>query len=597
MAGGSAGHFLLMEKHEMTRCVIYARVSTAQQKDGTSLDSQDQACRAWARERGITDVTVQREVWTGAERDRPGLNAAIDELRDGDVFLAYALDRLSRSQVDIAIILDKIMSAGATLQLVTEDFETSAIGRFILNARAFAAEFEREKIMARTYEGRQAKMRGNPDQGVAPRPLGSQLVPFGLRWVDELETKRGMLRPMRRRFEPDPDTVEVLRSVFRWYDEGQSLRSITKRLNEEGVKPPGFERSGSPYWHAMTLRRILANQNYVGVGYANWRDGRKKRTANIRPEAEWVRLPEGTFPQVIDDSLFARVQERLQRNKTECAPGNRNPEIGLLRRGIGVCAYCGRGLSVALNKGKAYYRCAPENRDRHGCGCFAMPVARLDDEVWRFVRALFTRPGALEAKLFGDTPPDPTAAALPLARAEVQRLAKEKDRIHRRLRATDDEALAASYEGELKSVLAEIRAAEARCQALLAAHDAWRIAQEQRDRVLDDVARLRHELDELDFHGQRNLLMRIRAKVELFNEKDADPRWRITTGFVVGGHYSHASNRPLVESPFGTPAPLTIVLGDDDLSDMTAEEQEQMIEAEERWAANAYHASAPAPSR
>jgi site-specific DNA recombinase len=563
----------------MSRCVIYCRVSTAGQEDGTSLTTQEQACAAWAKERGIPVISVEREVWSGADRHRPGLDSAVRLLEEGDIFLAYSLDRVSRSQVDTAIIVDRVESAGATFELVTENFEQSAVGTFLRGAKAFAAEVEREKIMERTTRGRQAKMRGQPENGVAPRPLGSQWVPYGLRWAEETETKGGITRLMKRKFEPDPDTIEILRSIFCWYDEGSSLRSITKRLVDSGLKPPGFKSSGSPHWHAMTLRRILANENYIGVGYANTRDCRKKRGGNERPREEWISLPEGTYPKVVDEALFARVQERLQRNKTECAPGNRNPEIGLLRRGVGVCGYCGRSLNIAINHGRPYYRCAPENRDRLGCGLYSMSVTRLDDEVWTFIRNLFQRPGALEAKLFGEPLPDPTAVTLPLAQAEVTRLTQERDRVHRRLRATDDDGLAASYEDDLKRILAEIRAAETRCQALLAEHEAWKIAQDQRSKVLDEAAQLRDELDGLDFHGRRNILLRIRAKIELFRERDADPRWRITTGFVVGRHYSIASNRPLVPSSFEIDVPLTIVFGGEDareavtIADMTDQER------------------------
>ena len=105
--------------------------------------------------------------------------------------------------------------------------------------------------------------------------------------------------------------------------------------------------------------------------------------------------------------------------------------------------------------------------------------------------------------------------------------------------------LAAAYEDELKAILAEVQAAEAKCRALVAEYDAWQIAQEQRDRVLEEAARLRDELDGLDFHGRRSLLLRIRAKIKVFSERDANPRWCVTTGFAVGRHISLSINKPV----------------------------------------------------
>ena len=84
--------------------------------------------------------------------------------------LAYALDRLSRSQIDTAILIDRIEAAGATLALVTEDFEQSATGTFLRNAKSFVAELEREKILERTMRGRHARvLRASPSPVAAPR--------------------------------------------------------------------------------------------------------------------------------------------------------------------------------------------------------------------------------------------------------------------------------------------------------------------------------------------------------------------------------------------------------------------------------------------
>ena len=60
-----------------------------------------------------------------------------------DVVLSYAVDRLSRNQIHIAVLLDDIEKVGATLEFVTEDFENTPVGRLILNVRAFAGEVER----------------------------------------------------------------------------------------------------------------------------------------------------------------------------------------------------------------------------------------------------------------------------------------------------------------------------------------------------------------------------------------------------------------------------------------------------------------------
>ena len=111
---------------------------------------------------------------------------------------------------------------------------------------------------------------------------------------------------------------------------------------------------------------------------------------------------------------------------------------------------------------------------------------------------------------------------------------KERDRVLRRLRATEDDDVAAAYEADLKVAQAAVRAAEARRASLLAEREAWRVAQARRQKVLDEAADLAQEIDELDFAGQRSVLQRLGAEVQLYREEDADPRWTITTGFIVG---------------------------------------------------------------
>src|SRR6266536_2241944 len=139
-----------------TRAITYARVSTdAQERDGTSLDTQERACLDFACEQGWHVVESVRDAASGFSLDRPGIERVRQFLRAGaaDVVIAYAVDRLSRNQNQIGVMFDEVQQAGARLEVVTERFEDTAVGRFILAARAFIAEVEREKIVERTMRG------------------------------------------------------------------------------------------------------------------------------------------------------------------------------------------------------------------------------------------------------------------------------------------------------------------------------------------------------------------------------------------------------------------------------------------------------------
>ena len=108
------------------RTIVYSRVSTdAQERDGTSLDTQERASQEYVEANGWTLVESIRDSASGASLDRPGIERLRMLLRQGtvDVVVAYAVDRLSRNQNHIGVLFDEVEQAGAQLQFVTEKFE------------------------------------------------------------------------------------------------------------------------------------------------------------------------------------------------------------------------------------------------------------------------------------------------------------------------------------------------------------------------------------------------------------------------------------------------------------------------------------------
>src|SRR5262245_57876329 len=125
---------------------LYPRVSTkGQEEDGTSLDSQEAACRAYAVQHGyaVDERHIYREVHTGAELwERPQLTALREAVRAGQVkaIIAYSLDRLSRDQAHVFILHDECKRAGVALLFVTEVFDETPVGKMILSVTSFAKE-------------------------------------------------------------------------------------------------------------------------------------------------------------------------------------------------------------------------------------------------------------------------------------------------------------------------------------------------------------------------------------------------------------------------------------------------------------------------
>src|SRR5215212_2213949 len=288
-----------------SRAHIYCRVSSAGQEDGYSLDTQEQACRSWCAARGLTIASVAREVWSGADRHRPELDAVLDRLGPDDTLLCYALDRLSRSQVDTAILVDRIESAGASLALVTEDFERSATGTFLRGAKAFAAELEREKIAERTQRGRRARV-------ASGKPLVGRKAPYGYLWADDEKT----------RLDIDPETAPVVRWLFDWALAGVSLRETVKRLADLSIPSP----TGKPRWSFSSVRDILRRTVYTGAAsvYTLRSERRPNGGYARRPGTadEVVVLP-NIAPPIVSPEEQAAVVARLAANKEQAARNNR----------------------------------------------------------------------------------------------------------------------------------------------------------------------------------------------------------------------------------------------------------------------------------
>ena len=125
--------------------IVYARVSTeAQEREGTSLDTQEHACVDYAKSAGWTVTGIFRDVASDGSLERPGIEQVRHVLRDGacDVLIAYAVGRLAKEANYTGVLLDEAEQADVRLEFVTEDFDQTATGQFILATRVLFAEIK-----------------------------------------------------------------------------------------------------------------------------------------------------------------------------------------------------------------------------------------------------------------------------------------------------------------------------------------------------------------------------------------------------------------------------------------------------------------------
>ncbi len=153
------------------RCAIYTRKSTDEGLDQSfnSLDAQREACLAFIKSQKhegwrLVSKTYDDGGYSGGSRDRPALTALLADIAKNfvDVVVVYKIDRLTRSLLDFARMVDLFDKQKVSFVSVTQQFNTTtSMGRLTLNVLLSFAQFEREVTAERIRDKITAsKMKG-----------------------------------------------------------------------------------------------------------------------------------------------------------------------------------------------------------------------------------------------------------------------------------------------------------------------------------------------------------------------------------------------------------------------------------------------------
>lgn len=143
------------------------RVSTADQ----CLDLQADALRLAGCDRVFQDRL------SGRSRKRPGLEAALAEIRSGDRLVVWQLDRLGRNFRHLVDIADELRERGADLISVREGIDTSSsVGEIVFRLLSVFSDFERNVIVERTVAGLAAAKARGVKLGRRPKLSSAQIV-------------------------------------------------------------------------------------------------------------------------------------------------------------------------------------------------------------------------------------------------------------------------------------------------------------------------------------------------------------------------------------------------------------------------------------
>lgn len=125
----------------------YSRVSTKEQ----NLELQINALNEAGCEK------IYKDKISGTIKSRPGLNSCLDNLRKGDVFVVWRLDRLGRTVKHLVELMNSLEKRGINFMSIKDNIDTStAFGKFYFHIMAGLAQMERDLIAERTKAGLEA---------------------------------------------------------------------------------------------------------------------------------------------------------------------------------------------------------------------------------------------------------------------------------------------------------------------------------------------------------------------------------------------------------------------------------------------------------
>ncbi|MGN6543653.1 MAG: recombinase family protein [Aureliella sp.] len=236
------------------RCAIYTRKSTEEGLDQefNSLDAQREACAAYiASQTGLGWKLVANPYGdggiSGGTMERAALQRLLQDIRDRkvDVVVVYKIDRLTRSLMDFAKIVEIFDGHNVSFVSVTQQFNTTtSMGRLTLNVLLSFAQFEREVTAERIRDKTAAsKKKGMWMGGV---------VPLGYK----VENRKLVIEPIE---------AATVRHLFHRYLELQSVRALSEEALASGLteKVGQQKRRGKPFGRG-NLYHLLANPIYIG---------------------------------------------------------------------------------------------------------------------------------------------------------------------------------------------------------------------------------------------------------------------------------------------------------------------------------------------
>ncbi len=367
------------------RCAIYTRKSSEEglEQGFNSLHAQREACAAYVLSQASEGWVLLPEVYddgglSGGTLERPALQRLLGDVADGkvDIIVVYKVDRLTRSLLDFAKLVEALDKAGTSFVSITQSFNTTtSMGRLTLNMLLSFAQFEREVTAERIRDKVAASKAKGMWMGGIP-PLG--------------------YRPDGRTLAIVEEHAALVREIHARYLALGNVRSVAESLAAERIRVPkrrtgtGRAFSGTAFSRGQ-IYAILRNPIYVG---------------DIPHRGS---VFQGLHAPILERAAWNKVQQQLAGNVRGERTGRTDSE-GFLTGRI-VDGESQPLLATHARKGDRRYRyyvskALLEGTARSGTAGMRLPAEEAEQVVQQELAALLDDPLALAERAGCAVPPD-----------------------------------------------------------------------------------------------------------------------------------------------------------------------------------------------
>lgn len=376
-----------METSTQKTGVIYVRVSSSDQVQGTSLAMQERVCKEYAEHKNIKILYIFIEEGESAKTaDRTQFQKALafcsNKQQRVDYFIVHKVDRFARSQADHFATTAFLKKYGTQLLSVSEPISDDPVGKAMEGMLAVFAEFDNNVRSSRSRSGMLEKAKRG--FWVGPAPLGyKRLIKGGNLIVDD-------------------DVAPYIREIFEEYSKGNhSFRSLAEHVAKRGMRTRQNKKPGM-----QLMEKIIRNPVYYGM----------IKSASFGIEVK------GEFAPIIEEELFWRCQPR---SVTKFRSGHRlaeNSEFPLRR--FALCSDCGKSLTGSASTGRGGIKYPYYHHHKQDCPqAVSIPKETLEQNFVEFLESI--KPSKKYEKIFKAIVTDVWQSNYKLLDAENARIRKE----------------------------------------------------------------------------------------------------------------------------------------------------------------------------